>query len=487
MKVDGPTFQFTETLVFRGVLQNKYGEYPIHDLVVTRYRHRHPTEISFAFQFQRDERNNAMSYFASGRVVAFAGTLEYRDRGMLIAPPQARLLLRLIHGSARSIEGIVEQLDISPEPLLFAPSEQAVSVWLTPTSVALRSYEVMLRYRTGELVERDFDSPSEPFLVPTSTCSLSLSLGMHRESVTIEGENAHLEIPVVTLDGTAAEQHLSQDVSALIDSLSVELKPLECVLSLFSRRHVRAYNFAVYSYGMDTQTMFRETTRYIQGYSTPAHENPLVSAHALDPSSLAVVIGTLVHSPYRLPIEKAINFLLAYWQSRFIEDRVAAAFTAFETLVNGIAAIDGTAHTLPNETFRALSENVKDAIKVFATKEALPAQTRARLYEKVGELQRVALGASAETLLERHSVEWRDLWRLQSASDNQALRREVGRAYGLRSALLHAGQMDALDDLLADAASIHALAERLVCRLLDVKDEWLDHLAHHHAMRGFSR
>lgn len=485
MTAERSPFEFRETLVFRGSLKNQYAEYAVRDLVVSRYRHRHPTEASFSFQFQQGDRDHAIAYFARNRAVEFVGELEFRDRGMLLRPPPARLLLRRTHTSTRSIEGIVERMDLAAEPLAFEPTQQTVTIWLTPTHVARRSYEVMIRYRSGELFERDFDTAAEPFEVPTDFCTLELSQGAHYEPVEIEGEPARLDIPFVALHGEVNTNCLSKDVPALIDGLSAQLQPLESVLSLFSRRHVRIHKYSVYSLGADAQTMSCETVRHVNGYSTPSPEYPLVSAQSLSRESIALTVSRLQQSPYRVPIEKALTFLLAFWQSRYIEQQVTASFTAFETLVNGIAAIDGSADTVPPEMFRPLSARVKETIKLFGKEQGLSSPVRARLYEKVGELQRVALGSSAESILQRYAVEWRDIWSLESAADAQGLRREIVRAYGLRSGLLHAGDTGPISALMIDAAAIHALAERLVCKLLQVPDDWLDHTAYSYAERRF--
>jgi hypothetical protein len=184
-------------------------------------------------------------------------------------------------------------------------------------------------------------------------------------------------------------------------------------------------------------------------------------------------------SEYQEPIRHTINFLIAYWNSKHAEDQISAAFTAFETIVNGIGEVRGESHILDQSDFTELRKEVQVLIKEFAKKKGLDKDTRKRLYDKIGELQRPAITPRAVALVEEYGVEWHDLFR--DAIPEPILTTELQKAYGRRSVLVHAGRVDDYGTLLANAASVHALAERLIYSLLGGQREWLHPVAYYYA------
>jgi hypothetical protein len=478
MTNDLPSLTYQEEFVFTGALRKKNAEFPIDGLMVVYKKYRYPSQITFTFQYPEDKRD-AVMWFIGRRSVEFEGWWVSHDNAFIVRRPPARLLLRMTSGTAGRILGRVEEMEFGDFELEAVPETQTVTVWLTPSGIPFSENLRQVRFSNGEAFPYGDIDVRPPFEVPTRYGSFSLVLGREGERADVGGVSAEVTIPSDAMYLTVAAEHKTKNVVELTRSLSTEVQDLELMLSFLSRRQVRCYRVSVFSIA-EQQAAISTTERYVEAYSTRQATRELVDRRKMQPDALKTVLEEFATSPYREPIQHAISFLLGYWDSYYAENEIAAAFTAMETIVNGISEVDGESKILPDEIFENLTKDVRKAIKEFAKANGLDATTRARLYEKVGELQRPAITPRTTGLMEKYGVEWRDLWPVRTGGEPK-LQSELSSAYERRSGLIHRGRVD--EELLADAASVHALAERLVFKLIGGRDEWVNYFAYWYAAR----
>jgi hypothetical protein len=361
------------------------------------------------------------------------------------------------------MSGRVEEMVTNDADLPATPGWQRIVASITPMPIAFTQNS---KWDAGP-----------PFEVPTRFGGFKLVLGHESERALVEGVRAEVSVPSVYMYSDLGVDQRTAKVRDLMRGMAEEIRDLELVLSFLSRRHVSCYRVAVYSAESRSKGPFSEANRYVQSFSSPEPPAELVEARAMKPDAIAAVLHHFPQSPYKEPIRHTLNFLLSYWDSAYAENQISAAFTAFETIVNGIAEARGDSKTLADPTFEELQEHLQGSIKAFAKEKGLDSSTRARLYGKLGELQRPAISPRAAALVEEYGVPWRDLWRVADVGSLD-LQRELAQAYGRRSVLVHAGRVEDYGALLSDAARVHALAERLLFRLLGAQPEWLGPFAY---------
>jgi hypothetical protein len=165
-------------------------------------------------------------------------------------------------------------------------------------------------------------------------------------------------------------------------------------------------------------------------------------------------------------------------QASFVESEVLFAFTALETLTNGIHRIDGTHRSLGGGAFDRLCRALRATIDSFAASERLDGQAVTSILAKLPELSRPPIADQLERLLNRHLVEWNDLW-LPGTTLGDAIRE----MYGRRNAFLHAGVIDSIALASIDAVRATTLAERLICSLCNIRTDWIDSHSDRHLQR----
>jgi hypothetical protein len=461
---DLPALAYREDFRFRGVLRGKHVEFPIEAIIVSRWKYRHPSEITFSFEYSKADQGRVRSLFLSAEAVEFVGIWEYHGKGVLLQPPSSRLLLTSATSeSAGRMSGRVEEMVTNDADLPATPGWQRIVAWITPMPIAFTQNS---KWDAGP-----------PFEVPTRFGEFKLVRGHEPERALVEGVRAEVSVPRVFMYLDLPADQRTPKVGDLMRGMAEEIRGLELVLSFLSRRHVSCYRVTVYSAEPKDEGPISEANRYVQSFATPGPPEELVEARAMKPDAIAGVLRHLGQSPYKEPIRHTLNFLLSYWSSDYAENQISAAFTAFETIVNGIGEVRGDSKTLDDPTFEELQERLQASIKEFAKEKGLDSSTRKRLYEKLGELQRPAISPRAAALVEEHEVSWRDLWRVADVGSLD-LQRELAQAYGRRSVLVHAGRVEDYGALLSDAARVHALAERLLFRLLGAQPEWLGPFAY---------
>lgn len=473
---------YREDLIFRGLLRQDGAEFPIESLTVTRWKYRHPSEMTFSFQYSQNDRVSFTRDLRSTETSEFVGTWEYTDRAQMVQRPPARLTLQITWEHAGRAVGDVEELEIGLADLPGPPTEQAVVVWLTPTSLAFSDHELTLRRRDGEMIPYRSEPVRPPFEIPMRLGVFHLALDYEREKASADGIPAEVSIPSVAMHLRLPIGEGTTRVRDLIRDIDSEVRDLEWTLSFLSRRHVRCHRIDVFS-RFEEEPGWSEMSRFVPSYSTPKADRGLVDPRLMGSEAVGVVLSHYGESPYKEVMEHTISFLLAYWNSQFVENQVSTAFTAFETIVNGISEVRGESQILDEELFSELRARVRTTIKEFAEAKGLASTTRARLYEKIGELRRPAIVARTVALVEEHDLSWKDLWPAEIQGTAVTLPGVLRVAYARRSTLVHAGRVDDYTALLQDAASVHALAERLVFRLLGCDNKWLDHFAYYYARR----
>lgn len=195
----------------------------------------------------------------------------------------------------------------------------------------------------------------------------------------------------------------------------------------------------------------------------------LIWPERLGKSDLDKILQTFINCPYKKPIEHTINYLNINWKRESsIERKLMGAFTAFETIVNGIGEVEQSNLTVSSADFRKLRIVLKKKIKEFSTEHQWNKEVREEIYSKLCELQYRPIVPRALSLLKRYKVGGEDLW-----SDNVSLEEGLKQTYARRSQFIHRGQIDDYNEAMNDTDRIHTLTERLVYALLGGKREWL--------------
>jgi len=479
---DLPELAYRDTYVFRGSLVQDGGPpYPIESLNVSISKYQHPSEYAFSFQCPHEGQGRVFHTVGWREPRPFEGTLEYSGQGKLLDPPSSRLLLSFRSSTADRVEGVVEKMEIRVETLSRAPAAQTVVAWLTQTEFALPEAQTFLHYPDG--IERPFGSviARAPFEIPTRLGTFRLCQSYRLERARSAGEEAEVLIPTASMSVVVRSNARTQQIGDLMDQVSTELQIPELLLSFVNRRHVHCHRIAVYSdLGEDPGLI--ESNRYSRSFSTARPHELLLAPWKIEKGGLGELCRQTADSPHRDTIERTIAQLIAFWSGEYIENRIVAGFTAFETLINGMSTERGSHYILDTETFENLSRALKKTIRAFGIEVGTPAETRAQLYEKLAELRRPSFPRQAASLLTEYSVSWCDLWDGGGGSEEH-LMKKLRLAYGRRSDFIHAGRIADYAELWRDAAFVNALAERLICRLISVDLETVNPYAFYYARR----
>jgi hypothetical protein len=131
----------------------------------------------------------------------------------------------------------------------------------------------------------------------------------------------------------------------MLTELTAELDVLLRVLTILSRTPVLRVRTTVYSYSFSGDHAQDETVRYetptTQGQARIVPE--LLSADRLPVDALDRMERACTESPYRGAILTASSWLGGYFGRQFIEQKVASAFTALDTLVQASTKSTGPA------------------------------------------------------------------------------------------------------------------------------------------------
>jgi hypothetical protein len=179
--------------------------------------------------------------------------------------------------------------------------------------------------------------------------------------------------------------------------------------------------------------------------------------------------------PYKDIIDIAILFLIDTFRDGFIEDSVMSAFTALETVKDGITSHTNVDKIVSSSRFGKIRADLASRLETLASQHGLTTEQRDAMIEKLPELQRPPVVGVVARLINELGVEWSDLW-----PDGVELSRALRAAFARRNALVHRGQLTDAAASRADYMRIHALTERLILRTVDCDPRWTATMAHIH-------
>jgi hypothetical protein len=356
-------------------------------------------------------------------------------------------------------------VQIGPSGLAQSPERQTVTVYLTETSIAREEFDIVSQFWTGEV-----KGEGEKATLPTWSSQLGtfeLSVRFEWRKVRVGTSKARTGIPRPAFFIGMSQP--TPDIEALIATLVAELPAVVRILSFLSRHHIDWCEIAVHSLG--GPGAFAKTNSWKRSWSTPrpSYLYPLVNRHRLPNDFLDRMLTRFRDLPYKDAVGLAIGFLIGADESEYFENNVISAFTSLETLVSAISEHEGTAHILPPAMFEGLRDELKTRIKEYSRGRGIVPGQRAALYAKLLELSRAPIVERIVELVQRHQIEWSDLWPVGAN-----LEQELRQAYERRSALIHAGRIVDADKSQADRLRMKTLAERLLYKLLGGQPEWLE-------------
>ena len=428
--------------------------------VISRNKYGYRTEISFSATLAPESRTAIRALLGKGHFT-FSGDCNG-------ATLRADCLALSVHDNR--VEGTVLWFDYAVRDAPNGVIWDIATVQFTPTDLAQSEVEKVVRYWTGEVKGQPDDS--RPMRLTTSIGDGTFSRNVAFEDALVGDLEVDVHIPVPTLvlqiKGLLREAPAAQ----LLDSILATVASIEPVISFLSRRQVRWVETELLSERrQETPLLQVRRSRSIFGSRKPPE--PLIWAARLGRDDLAQIYRNYIESPYREPIEHAITYLNAHWQQDFIDEQFANAFTAFETVVNGVSAVDGDDRLLSDEAFGDFRRVLEESIAKFAASRNLDKNWRAEMYGRLLELRRRSIVPRTLKLLDRYSVRWQIMWR-----GDADIGRELQEVYKRRSLFLHTGRIIDYRQAKADSIRLHFLAEQLVYRILGAKNDWLHTIAY---------
>lgn len=435
-----PSIEFPEVIRGHGHLTRGQQDVEVDAFSLERKKYDHTSPFVFTAQL----RDNALRRLLIREPLQFSGIA---NTGQPVAIGELYGVSAWTHlqTGAEELRAETEQVDLGKSTLEFEPKEQSLHAFLTDTPFALSEVEYIQKRYDGTTYPT-FETPRPPFEWTTSVGTAHLSLGFEREDVKVAGQKSSVRIPrpvvYLTVSDSARTIHPAELTGAWLE----ELEPLLRLLSFLGRNRVSVARTEVVTVGQQKDPYVVEVyTRWLRGQASSrpsrAYPRPILSPQRMPPSSISSMLARLVSSPYKAAVLLAIGFLVStYRRGIWIEDSVASAFTALETMVHAISSEEGTDFVLTPK----------------------------------GPRRAPIIGRAAEIFL-KNGVEWADLWR--GSTD---LEQELSDAYDRRSKLMHAGKVDDYPVIWSDFRRVHALTERLVYKLIGGEDAWVDSQAYVH-------
>jgi len=453
-----PQISFREELHCDGLLSTGDVNARSHGFSISRVKYHYSAEITF---------------------VAFLGPELSHKTDDLLASPSLRFTSKYgdlalvaeclgLRSDATKLEGIVTKLDIGIAAVSEVPAKQTVKVQFTPTRLAQAEVRSLVHYSTGEIKALSDENERELMVLDTLFGRGTFSKSIGYEEAYAEDVRTNVQVPVPTLCIEVDESHRTVDVGSLAKAIAEYLVPFEALASFLSRRQVRWTEIDVTSEGYGDNGPISSARRLRSTFGSSEPDNPLIVPARLGERNLDEMLRSFLACPYRESVEHTVNYLNAHWGREFIESKLANAFIAFETLVNGIDSIDGSNATLAAPLFRDLRTKLESHIRQFSIDHRLNECTRMEMCRKLSELRRRPLVPRAVSLVSRYGVRWQDLW-----PGGANLERELSKAHARRNRFIHSGRIDDFGDAVVDADRLHTLTERLLYNLLGGKKEWL--------------
>ena len=372
-----------------------------------------------------------------------------------------------------ALTGVTSEVVLGADALTGPVNKQFVTMQLSPTPFAMQEKGLLFRRYTGEIsAEPDMEVKGPPLYWESSRGRITIALHYTYEDARVGESRSLVQIPVSTLTIVLETPGTSVNPREIMESLDGEIDDPLQLISYLSRCQVRCRAIRVLSHiGDKDRPDIHEMIVLRAGVfraGEASRDRPLANPHRMAPDGLNTLVGAFKQSPYREVLRSTMIHLVTTFDSPYVELWLVGAFTALETITNGIGAIDKTDLILEEGKFEKLRRHVKDAIRGHATTEAISDPQVKSIFRKLLELNRPPIVPRVMELIERYNVEWKDLW--PAVSLEQGLKA----AFQLRNGLIHTGHVESGGRARIAAQRIHILVERLVFQILAGDQKWFD-------------
>ncbi len=377
------------------------------------------------------------------------------------------------HWGGCELEATAREVILDFQDLPVTPERQWLTMELSPTDLATPEKSFLVRSYTGEIHADDgVATVNERVEWGTSIGLARLEEHYAYEDIDVAGRRSLARIPVPVIHVPIEPARVSTSPLTLARTFSEETASFLRLISFLSRRHVAWLKMQVTSqYRHADSTQYHELQLLRSGFlqERPKRVERLVNPYRMKPGDVAAVSNALMASPYRDVILSAMEYTPSASQASFVESAVLFAFTALETLASGVHLVDGTHRSLGQGALKRLTRTLRATIESFAASEGVDRLATTSLLAKLPELNRPPIADQLERLLNKHQVEWKDLW-FPGTTLGDAIRD----MYGRRNAFLHAGVLGSIAQASIDAVRATTLAERLICSLCSINTDWID-------------
>ena len=459
-----------EDILGWGILCSAVAEVPVASIALARPKYAHDKDWDVDLHIAREH------WTVLAKVLAAETDAGFEFIGHTVRQEHLHIPhLHRTHYMPGRVEGFCSELELDATDLPAAPTTQTVLVALSPTDLAVAEVRALLREGTGEVRA---DGRRAPFVWTTSLGQAELSRWHHWEVASVQGVPSSVEVPEAQIRIELPDVSKSTKPRVLFDSLLSDLREMLQLLSFLGRRPVRWSRISVGSLrdSGENDGYLQTSVFHKRAMSTfrPRTHDPIINVARMDATSLDQLYSRFIALPYRESIYNAISFLLATFDTTTIAPAVTSAWTALESVVDGVTRHEQRVHTLNDSTFRGLRKILERDIKAF-----LPGpdhkNTRRDIKNKLSELRLRPFVRRVVELIEREEIEWHNLF-----PENVDLEAALTAAYARRSALIHRGEESAIRVFHADLFRVHALAERLIYCLIGGRPDWLWHGSYRH-------
>ncbi|MDF1502296.1 hypothetical protein [Roseisolibacter sp. H3M3-2] len=323
--------------------------------------------------------------------------------------------------------GFAWDVRINCEPYPAALPEQYVSIYLTPTGLAVPRPESVVKSTSGEITRIPEstieDRPDDNLSTAAGVARLTLEYRWER--VDIDGVEADVRVPVPALHLVVADDVCAADPMVVMHAVDEAIADVLDVLSFLSRRYVRWTRMrftGVRREGDRTIDYQVSKWRRTIGSSRPrrSRDGLMVLPGRMPSDALDHMLGAYRRREHR-SLRAAIVYVLAAREPVHLESRFTSAFTAVEALL--------TATNAPDER---------------------PA------------------GKRAADMFARAAVRWDDLW-----PGGTELEPALLALYKRRNLFVHEGLFPDVDHAHIGTQRLVHLCERMLFALMEGDTEWL--------------
>jgi hypothetical protein len=354
----------------------------------------------------------------------------------------------LLGSRGRELQLKVHQFEHGLAELPAMPSEQYLSATLTPTNFAFERPDP----RGPE--PRRFQVNGPLFTWSSTLGTLTLERAETNARVRLNGRAQNVDVPAVWLRGSVHESRLTLRPQELLAAFETEVRWLLATLDLLDRRRTFWSELRVSSRST-TDGAFDETAgrwRTVHPTEPPEYLEPLVWAGRAAVDLPGRMAETLAAFEYRDRLAIAIAFMSSAHGDGYLEEKVMAAFAAFEATISGLPS--------PDDPDRDQVRNLQDELRVAldslpATGTVSPAVVE-RVRHRLSLLPDVPLARRAALLVERYGVAWQDLW------PGGELEAELRKALRIRNAIFHTGHLTMGFAARPESERVLVLTERLL-------------------------